>query len=98
MTALRNYSLFVFCAFLIGAHVYLGLGSIRQFAPTYDEPVHLTAGYVYWKTGDYRFNGYHHPPLAEMWAAFPLLFLNPTLPVQRPEWINQEWRAKDQYG
>ncbi|MCB4755642.1 MAG: hypothetical protein LHV69_01175 [Elusimicrobia bacterium] len=80
-----------------GAHVYLGMGPLRDFSPTYDEPVHLTAGYVYWKTGDTRYNGYHHPPLAEMWAAIPLLFMNPLIPKGHPAWLKQEWLPVDQY-
>lgn len=78
-------------------HIYFGLSSIRQFSPTYDEPVHLTAGAVYWKTGDYRYNGYHHPPLAEMWAAIPMIFMKPHVPRFHPAWIKQRWTPTEQY-
>jgi hypothetical protein len=54
--------------------------SIRQESQTYDETVHLTAGYSYLITGDYRLNP-EHPPLSKMLAAIPLLFLKPHLPV-----------------
>jgi hypothetical protein len=82
---------------MMALHLYLGAGPIRDYSPTYDEPVHLTAGYVYWKTGNYVYNGLHHPPLGEMWAAVPLLFMNPILPVQDPTWIRQTWAPVDQY-
>ncbi len=78
-------------------HVMLGLGPIRTFSPTYDEPVHLTAGLVAWKTGETRFNGYDHPPFGEMWAAIPLIFLNPIIPKNDPRWTAQRWRSIDQY-
>ncbi len=84
--------------FLIGMHIFLALPAITELSPTYDEPVHLTAGAVYWKTGDYRYNGYHHPPFGEMWAAIPLLFMNPLVPKQHPAWIAQRWTPHDQYG
>lgn len=47
--------------------------SIRQESQTYDEAVHLAAGYSYWKTGDYRMNP-EHPPLGKLLSAVPLLF------------------------
>ncbi|HLA12165.1 MAG TPA: glycosyltransferase family 39 protein [Pyrinomonadaceae bacterium] len=44
---------------------------------TNDEMVHIPAGYHYLKGGDFRQNP-EHPPLIKMWAALPLLALNPT--------------------
>lgn len=81
----------------ISAHLYLGSQAIAVFSPTYDEPLHLTAGYVYWKTGDYRLNGYNHPVFSEMWAAFPLLFLKPLIPVFHPAWVEQKWDPVSEY-
>jgi dolichyl-phosphate-mannose-protein mannosyltransferase len=46
-----------------------------QKSPTYDEPVHLFAGYSYLNWGDYRINP-EHPPLAKILAALPLLIMN----------------------
>jgi len=82
---------------LISMHVTFGIKFIRSAAPTYDEPVHATAGYVYWKTGDYRYNGYHHPAFAELWAAVPWLIFKPILPYHHPAWLSQQWGAFDQY-
>lgn len=82
---------------LVGCHIYLAEGSIATYSPTYDEPVHLTAGYTAWKESRYQYNGAGHPPFSEMWAAFPLLFLNPIIPVHHPAWIRNRWGAYDQY-
>ena len=73
---------------LIAAHIFLGLRAIRVQSPTYDEPVHFAAGWSYLKVNDYRYNTQDHPPFAKMWAALPLLFLNPALPIQHPYWSN----------
>ena len=41
--------------------------------PTFDEPVHLAAGYSYWTTGSFRLNREDPPLLKLLWAA-PLMF------------------------
>jgi hypothetical protein len=41
--------------------------------PTFDEAVHLAAGYSYWTTGSFRLNPEHPPLLKMLWAA-PLMF------------------------
>jgi tetratricopeptide (TPR) repeat protein len=46
--------------------------SYRQKSATWDEPIHLTAGYLAAARGDYRVDP-SHPPLLRMWAALPLL-------------------------
>jgi hypothetical protein len=83
----------------VAVHAALGLSSIRAQSPTFDEPLHLAAGYAYWQTREYRVNGYHHPPLSSMWGALPLFSLNPALDVQSPPWLGARWRdPRDQYG
>ena len=52
----------------------------------YDEAVHLASGYSYLATGRYRLNIMDHPPLAEMWAALPLLAWRPHLLSSTPDW------------
>jgi len=66
----------------------LGLGQIRSSCATYDEPVHLAAGYTDLVHGRYRLNVLDHPPLAEMWAALPLLALRPNWFSGHPEWLS----------
>ena len=52
---------------------------------TNDEVVHIPAGYRYLTNGDFRINP-EHPPLAKMWAAVPLLRINPKLePLADPD-------------
>ena len=65
--------------------------SAVQETQTWDEAIHLTAGYVYLKTGHIAFFT-DHPPLRAVFAA-PLLFLNLHIPTARPE-----WDARDQAG
>ncbi|MDD5656373.1 MAG: glycosyltransferase family 39 protein, partial [Elusimicrobia bacterium] len=71
-------SLAVFC--------FLGWSTIDSAAPTYDEPVHLASGCAALRTGR-LINAMDHPPLAEMWAALPLLPMRPTLFLQHPDWL-----------
>jgi tetratricopeptide (TPR) repeat protein len=64
----------------------LAITGFQQKTPTVDEPAHLLSGYSILKWGDYRANP-EHPPLAKVWAALPLLFLdinNPQPPA--PYW------------
>jgi 4-amino-4-deoxy-L-arabinose transferase-like glycosyltransferase len=60
---------------LMAIFVSLSLCSALQKSPTFDETVHLFAGYSYLKWGDYRVNP-EHPPLVKMLAAAPLLALD----------------------
>ncbi len=53
----------------------VSLTAALKKSPTFDESVHLYAGYSYLKWGDYRVNP-EHPPLAKLLAAVPLMTLN----------------------
>lgn len=53
-------------------YVLLQLGSLTRRSATFDEPLHLAAGYAAIARQDYRYD-MTHPPLARMWAALPLL-------------------------
>ena len=55
------------------------LAVIKRKSITCDEIVHIPAGYYHLVTGDYALNN-EHPPLAKVWAALPLLFLQPSIP------------------
>ncbi len=46
---------------------------------TNDELYHIPAGYYHLVAGFHQFNN-EHPPLAKMWSALPLLFIQPTEP------------------
>lgn len=73
-------------AVCLAAAVFLGDGQIRSTSATFDEPVHLAAGYTDLVDGRYRLNSLDHPPLAEMWAALPLLALRPNVFPSHPAW------------
>jgi len=62
--------LFVFFAL----YASLQFHSLTNKSGTYDEPIHLTAGYLALAHGDYRIDT-THPPLLRLWAALPLLFM-----------------------
>jgi tetratricopeptide (TPR) repeat protein len=59
----------VFCA--------LGVGSYVQKSATWDEPIHLTAGFAALAESDFRVDP-SHPPLARVWAALPIFFMGVT--------------------
>ena len=69
-----------------------GLVFIRANSQTADEAVHLTAGYSYLKTGDFRLLP-SHPPLAELLCALPLLAFQPEFAPSA-----EAWRAADEYA
>lgn len=56
-----------------------------QESQTVDEAVHLSAGFSYLKTGDFRLNP-EHPPLIKELAAIPLLFTKTTFPIHDVTW------------
>src|SRR5829696_9119136 len=58
---------------LLGWFWARGESFLAANGPTFDEPVHLAAGYSYWTTGSFRLNP-EHPPLLKLLWAVPLLF------------------------
>ena len=61
----------------------LELVSANQRSATWDEPLHLAAGYAALTQADYRLDA-SHPPLMRMWAALPLA-LGSTPPIDLSE-------------
>jgi hypothetical protein len=59
------------CVVLWAAFLAQGWGFIRANAQSHDEAVHLTAGYSYLDTHDFRINP-EHPPLLKELAALPI--------------------------
>src|SRR5689334_7057580 len=57
----------------------LWLNASRASA-TFDEPLHILAGYRYWRCGNYALNP-EHPPLLKLLAALPLK----SLPLAEPD-------------
>jgi hypothetical protein len=94
---LTNQEIKACAAFSIGLTLILiflvqGVFFIRANAPTYDEAMHLAAGYSYLATGDFRPEP-QNPPLIKTWLALPL-FLIYRLPFT-PE--PQDWRDATDY-
>jgi hypothetical protein len=67
-------------ALLVAVFAWQCWTAATRWSMTSDEVVHIPAGYVYWKLGDFTFNA-EHPPLAKLLATVPLLFTRPTLPA-----------------
>lgn len=66
----------VAAALLIAAFWLQLVMALPQLSATSDELPHLVAGYLYWKTQDFKINK-EHPPLVKLIAAAPLLYLRP---------------------
>lgn len=75
---------------LISLMAVLMWTSIVEESQTFDEAVHLAAGYSYWKSGDFRLNT-EHPPLGKLLCSLPLLFL----PLDA-HFDSEGWRLPDQ--
>jgi hypothetical protein len=80
--------LHVAVALLLLAMAAAMITSALQETQTWDEAGHLTAGYLYLKTGSLAFYT-DHPPLRALFA-LPLLFLNLRIPTDRPEWADRD--------
>lgn len=74
---------------LLAAMSFVMIQSIQLESQTYDEGFHITAGYSYWKTGDYRLNP-EHPPLAKLLCALPLLFTKAEFPDRAEAWAKAD--------
>ncbi|MGA3098893.1 MAG: glycosyltransferase family 39 protein [Bryobacteraceae bacterium] len=57
---------------------------------TWDEGIHISAGYAYLTRGDFRWND-EHPPLVKLMSAMPLKGLGLALPVD-----SEAWRKNDE--
>lgn len=75
----------------------LEVASMREKSLTFDELFHVTGGYTYWKTNDYRIHA-TNGNLTQRWEALPLLAVGPRLPsTDRPEWYHPDYFGL-QYG
>ncbi len=73
-------------------HYVLAVASVLNKSNTYDEIAHLTRGYSYFLTGDYRLEP-PHPPLAHVWAALPGLGEDVKFPQTWRE--HETWQTSD---
>ncbi|MGA2221407.1 MAG: glycosyltransferase family 39 protein [Verrucomicrobiia bacterium] len=81
------------------AFLILTITSYTQTSATWDEPQHVTAGYMSLALNDYRTDP-EHPPFLRMWAALPLLAM-PNIEIASRV-IDQitptDWVAMEQFG
>ncbi|MFN2511550.1 MAG: ArnT family glycosyltransferase [Pyrinomonadaceae bacterium] len=70
----------VVCACLLLLMTINLFAAISRKSITNDEIVHIPAGYYHLVAGDFHLNN-EHPPLVKMWAALPLLFIQPEEPA-----------------
>src|ERR1044071_3496165 len=75
--------------------------SISRKSITNDELVHIPAGYYHLVAGEFQLNN-EHPPLVKMWAALPLLFIQPNESKLEPEvargnYSEETWKYLDQF-
>ncbi len=75
----RYLVILLLCFYLI-----LSVGSVLQKSSTFDEIIHLTAGYSFWLLNDYRLNP-ENGILPQRLAALPLLLENPRFPTTTQE-------------
>src|SRR5436190_7498560 len=69
-------------AFLLLIMAVNMLSVIGRKGITVDEAIHIPAGYLHLVAGDFQVNN-EHPPLIKMWAALPLLLIQPEEPSLR---------------
>lgn len=67
------------CAALLLLMAVNLFAAIARKSITNDEIVHIPAGYYHLVAGDFQLNN-EHPPLVKMWAALPLLVVQPDEP------------------
>ncbi len=74
------------------------VASVRDKSVTYDETVHATAGYTYWKSNDYRLQP-ENGNLPQRWAALGLLGAGTRFPpADAPGWVGtDQWELGDQW-
>src|SRR6267378_6105647 len=73
---LRAHQAEALCAGLLFVMAVNMFAAISHKGITNDEIVHIPAGYYHLVAGDFQLNN-EHPPLIKMWAALPLLFIQP---------------------
>jgi Dolichyl-phosphate-mannose-protein mannosyltransferase len=75
-TEVRSYGKSEAIALAVFVLVFLALtvSTFSQKSAIWDEPLHLTPGYLALREGDYRLYP-EHPPLLRIWCAVPLLLM-----------------------
>jgi Dolichyl-phosphate-mannose-protein mannosyltransferase len=82
------------CAALVGWFWSRGERFIAANGPTFDEGVHLAAGYSYWATGDFRLNSEDPPLLKLLWSLPLVLGHGPAYPREATA-AGNHWHVAD---
>ncbi|MBU2236257.1 glycosyltransferase family 39 protein, partial [Patescibacteria group bacterium] len=82
---------------LLAVMFFMEFTSALQESQTIDEGSHLSSGYTYVTTRDFRLNP-EHPPLIKEVSALPLLFLPIEAPLDHISWTEQnQWEFGRQF-
>ena len=89
------------CAALLVLMAANLFASISHKSITNDEIVHIPAGYYHLVAGKFQLNN-EHPPLVKMWAALPLLLIQPNEQVPSAgevtgNFSEETWKYLDQF-
>ncbi len=91
----------VVCAALLLLMALNLFAALSRKTITNDEIVHIPAGYYHLVAGKFQLNN-EHPPLIKMWAALPLLFIQPNEAVTSVNEVignysEETWKYLDQF-
>src|SRR2546423_1782125 len=75
ITSSAERPVFLLAVLVALLHAWMAVTAVNTKSPTFDEPQHLTAGYSYLVTNDFRLDP-ENGRLPALWAALPLLFDN----------------------
>src|ERR1043166_7013069 len=78
---------YLIASICLAGFLALALGDVLTTSVTSDETVHLSAGWSYLATHDFRLNP-EHPPLLKMLAAAPIM----SMPISRDALQSEGWR------
>ncbi len=86
-------------ALILVISFFLMWGSCARDVPTYDEPLYVTSGFYYLRTGDFSLNP-EHPPLVKDLVALPLCFSSVNYPdlIPMDKEVQNEFARKFFYG
>ena len=87
---MKRAAVTITAAILLGLYWWMATSVSDSMCTTGDEIAHLTAGYSYWKTGDYRLQP-ENGNLPQRWAAIPLLHRDLRFPTRD----QNAWRISD---
>lgn len=83
---------------LLLLYCWLSFSASQKHSHVFDEVIHVTGGYSYWRTADYRINP-DNGIFPQRWMALPLLFQNINFPsLQQPSWWQSDlWNVSHQF-